>query len=160
MKLTFQIKHCYNNKFSVTYSVPTLGGKNLDMVSNFTFSGFALADLLKQAKSVIGCRLYNMRKQGVPVPPANNILTVWDANLSDLPDSYKTQHKHMSTMFSAPSALRDASPVEEPEPEIVEDALYEILQVKGVWTIFKHEFPLLTWNKACELLKQKVENNE
>lgn len=83
MKLTFQIKHCYNNKFSVTYSVPTLGGKNLNMVSNFTFSGFALADLLKQAKSVIGCRLYNMRKQGIPVPPANNILTVWDANLAD-----------------------------------------------------------------------------
>lgn len=158
MKLNFKIKHSHDNKFMVVYSVPRVGGTYMDFVSNYTFKGFSLAECLSQARNVITSRLYALRQHGVPVPPAHNIEFVWDADTACLPCTMQKQSRFQSSLYSAPSSLRAE------EPAVVEvqadSALYEIIQVKGVWTLNKHEFPLMTWEQACELLKQKVESNE
>lgn len=154
MKIQFKIKHSHENKFIVAYSVPRVGGGSMDFVSNFTFSGFSLADCLSQARKGIQTRLYGLRQKGVPVPPAHNIEYEWDRDLEYLPNTMKRQQEFQATMYSAPAELRavEATPKE--------PALYEVLKVHDVWTLQKHESPLLTWEQACELLKQKVENNE
>lgn len=158
MKLEYTVKHIYGNKFTVLYSIPLVGGKNMEMAGNFTFTGFSLEKCLAQARAVISSRLYALRKAGMAIPPTANIQTVWNENASEMPEHMQKQQRYMASMFSAPAELRGVETPQEEQP--TEPALYEIVQVKGVWTLNKHERPLMTWEQACELLKQKVENND
>lgn len=38
----------------------------------------------------------------------------------------------------------------------VSDMVYEVIKVDGVWTVIKHDCPLLTWNEAVAELKKRI----
>lgn len=38
----------------------------------------------------------------------------------------------------------------------VSDVVYEVIKVDGVWSVIKHDCPLLTWDEAVEELKKRI----
>lgn len=90
-----------------------------------------------------------------------------------LPGSMRTVCENPDSDFLSRSEMfrrtmlkraKEASLVEEPKPVVSvvpttnSDAVYEVVNKNGVWTIVKHEQPLLTAEQAKTVLFQKIVN--
>lgn len=153
MKITFGISHCIGDAYNVEYTIPCPGNADIKAVSTIHFSKFKLNSLIYQAKNAIRSRMYVLAKRGVAIPPLENTTMIWDANTENLPTVLQKQ-----SISSWHVNDEDKEPV---EPVVTDEVpLLEIKKVSGVWTIVKHEEPLLTWEDACKVLKEKVDSNE
>ena len=152
MKVTFSISHQFDDKYAVKYIIPAPGRSDMSFVSVITYSDFRLSTLVSKARQAVYARLYGLRQQGVTLPPSANVAIEWDQAVADLPDSMKRQNASAHSLHISPVGTIPATPAE--------PALLEVKRVNGVWTIVVHEKPLLTWEEACKLLKEKVDGND
>lgn len=159
MKIEIKVKHSYNNRYMVCFSVPKSSGETLDIVSHFTYNGISLEECVNRAKKGASGRLNLLRNQGIAAVTSRHAQLVWDTDVSFLPSIMQKQKELGDATYVAtkPSIVVED---EEPSKLAKAEALYEVVQVNRVWTLHKHEQPLLSWEAACELLKQKVETNE
>lgn len=152
MKVTFSISHQFDDKYAVKYIIPAPGRSDMSFVSVITYSDFRLSTLVSKARQVVYARLYNLRQQGITLPPSTSITIEWDKAVADLPDSMKRQNASAYSLHVSPAGTMPTAPAE--------PALLEVKRVNGVWTIVVHDKPLLTWDEACKILKEKVDGNE
>ena len=67
-------------------------------------------------------------------------------------------HRTMLKRALAERAKEEPKPAVSVVPSNNSDALYEVINKNGVWTIIKHEQPLLTSEQAKTVLFQKIVN--
>lgn len=150
MKIRYSISHQYDDKFAIKYIITVPGKGDLSFISTISYSDFRLTTLVSKAKNVIYSRIFSLRKRGYSLPPQTAIAIEWDGATADLPDSFKRQD------FSRP--YTPAAPATPAVATSQEPALMEVVKVGDVWTIMVHEQPLLSWDEACKVLKEKILN--
>lgn len=132
-----------------------VNGREIEVTGRFTYTGVGLKALLGTARSRIFAGVCaEGRKRGFkPIFTSSSL--VWDEDVSALAPIYAKQLRtDDGTVSLVANSLNELTAVmnKQPQPE----RLYEIQQVKGVWTVKKHETPLLTWDEATAELKKKV----
>lgn len=132
-----------------------VNGREVEINGRFTYNGISLKALCGAARSRIFAGVCaEGRKRGFkPIFTSSGL--VWDEDVSALAPIYTKQVRtDEGTVNLVANSLNELTAVmnKKEEPE----RLYEIQQVKGVWTVKKHETPLLSWDEATAELKKKV----
>ena len=87
-----------------------------------------------KVKAGIRSRMYADNKRDPRIPSSTGLSIIWDEDRSDMKTfAIKKQTK-----------------------EDVSDCVYEVVQVSGVWTICKHDSPLLTYDEAADVLFKQL----
>lgn len=87
-----------------------------------------------KVKCGIRSRMYMDNKKDPRIPSATGLTVVWDEDRTDM----KT--------FA----------IKKPQETDASDCVYEVCQVSGVWTICKHDAPLLTYDEATKVLFKQI----
>lgn len=134
MRIEYHLKHMYKNLFQVSASYG-----DFSFAANITEKTGSMYRVHVKARANCSTWFSLARKNGRDVPTGNRY--VWDGDTSDL---------QQETHEPAPAV---------PDVQTAQRNL-KIKKVNGVWTIVKHNAQLLTWEQACELLKEKVDNEK
>lgn len=131
-----------------------VNGQKLTVVGRFTYEGMKLSVLLSQARNRIGAGVFaESKKKGFkPIFTSKNL--EWDGDSSNLPNVFQRQAVGDVAPQMVAGSLNELTHVmaQKKDPERV----FEIKKVNNVWTVVKHDTPLLTWEEAANLLKTKV----
>lgn len=131
-------------------------GRMMKIVGRFSYEGISLNSLLAAARGRVSAGVYGeCKKLNLPKPMFSCKNLVWDENSEDIPAVFFKQAEGRKAGFKmVASSLNELTHVmaKKEEPE----RLFEIKKVNGVWTVVKHDTPLLTWEQAAKELKTKV----
>lgn len=152
MKIKYNIKNLYEDRYVITWEQPMGNGTTVQQVTTFRSKEFTLGKFLSVAQTRISGAVaaLRMKNKSIPKNPMGYRMYEWDGDASVLPDCYKRQLLKQQQEFRMVDLDK---PVEEKkhEPE-----LYEIAKRNDVWTIVKHEQELLTWDEACAELAKRI----
>ena len=152
MKIKYNVKLMYEDRYVVTWDQPMGNGTTAQQVTTFRSTEFLLAKFLSLAQTRISGAAAAMRAKNPAIPKTicGSRMYEWDCDVSALPDCYKRQFEKRQAELRITNL---ELPIEEPthEPE-----LYEIAKRNDVWTIVKHEQELLTWEEACAELAKRI----
>lgn len=145
MKLIYHLREYLPGYYQITASLPGVIGQpdntyQIKITANCA-KCLNIDQVDAKVKANIRSRMYTDNKKDPRIPSATGISIIWDEDRTD-----------MNTF-----AIKKAPKVD------VSDCVYEVTQVSGVWTICKHDAPLLTYDEATELLFKQLTkggNNE
>ena len=140
--------------FKVTWN-GFVSGRKVNILGRFTYEGISLKTLLSQARNRISAGVINEgKKSGFKATFSTRDL-VWDEDLSDLQPIFAKQSDNKAEgVHMVASSLNELTHVMAQKKEA--ERLFEIKKVNNVWTVIKHDAPLLSWSEATEILKTKV----
>ena len=145
MKLIYHLREYLPGRYQVTASLYGVSGQpdNTYKISITCDCSKCLTidQIDSKVKAGIRSRMYMDNKRDPRIPSATGLTVLWDEDRTD-----------MNTF-----AIKKAPKVD------LSDCVYEVTQVSGVWTICKHDAPLLTYDEATELLFKQLTkggNNE
>lgn len=150
MNVTYHIRLMYENRYQVTFEIPTLSGRTM-LTSSTRCDARNLNDLLRQATTVISGCISQRKKWDKELVGASQLRYVWDGDATDLPSPLQKQAEE----FRRPGLQLLAREVlDAPKPRT--PRLLEVIKKNGVWTIVKHEKELMTWEQACAELAKRI----
>lgn len=156
--IRYSIHHKYGNKYSVIYAIPTQDRSRLvNFSSNISVTSTALLKITRAATQAIYSAVFNAENNGCYLIKDRKY--VWDGDTSDLPAEVASQASRKRMELSIPTETTSQAATPQKSTTVDSKAVLEVKKVGGVWTIIKHDAPLLTWEEACEVLKQKVDEN-
>lgn len=134
-----------------------VNGRIMKIVGRFSYDGISLGSLLAQARTRISAGVHNMNKKlGLPKASFSCKDLKWDEDVTHLPDIYARQVKNKDIGYRmVAGSLNELTHVMAQKKETPE-RLFEIKKINDVWTVIKHETPLMTWDEATKELKSKV----
>lgn len=138
MQTTFHIKKLYGTSYCASASF-VHNGVTKRIETKFKIESSDVKKIVSRARTNISGTLYLMRKEDQTLPKKNRY--DWDGDVRDL-------------CFEQPVTTHTNIQKEAEQQK----RLLEVKKVNNVWTIIKHESELLTWEDACALLKQRIEN--
>lgn len=128
MKITYHIREFTPTKYEVTTKIP-FGSSGIDITTMVNGRFLTVENLLTKAKANIRSRMWLENAKNPSAPTAAGTLLVWDEDRSDM----KTFNYNVKEVDTS-------------------DCVYEVDCVSGVWTIVKHDAPLMTYPEACAAL--------
>ena len=128
MKLIYHMREFTPSKYEVTTTIP-FGSEGITIVTMVTGRFLTIEKVLSKAKANIRSRLWLENSKNPAVPSATGMLIQWDEDRSELKTFNYNKAKTSGT-----------------------DCVYEVDCVSGVWTIVKHDAPLMTYEEACNAL--------
>lgn len=131
-----------------------VNGREVEISGRFTYSGTSLKALCGTARSRIFAGVSAEGRKFGFKPVFTSSTLVWDEDTSGLASIFARQAQMGAGVKLIAGSLSELTDVM--NKKVQPERLYEIQQVKGVWTVKKHETPLLTWDEAVEELKKKV----
>lgn len=153
MKIIFNVKNLYDDRYAVTWVQDMGNGETKQQVATFHTTEFTLDAFLRRCKIAISGYLSGLRSKNPRIPKATSTYGVylWDGDTSCLPNNYKAQAAKRNELreLLTPGQPKVETKTEEPQ-------IFEIAKRNDVWTIVKHESELLTWEEACNELAKRI----
>lgn len=144
MRLEYHIEHLYAGKYCASTKVQTADGVKT-IRTTFHTNDARIKNLMSRARVGLSGAFFIARKKDPTLPSQNRY--DWDGDVSNLP---KNASNAEPVLKVTPIAKISATPESRKR-------LLEVKKVNNVWTIIKHETELLTWEEACNLLKERID---
>lgn len=138
MKLVYHLKEYLPGRYQVTASLPGVVGQpdntyKLETTCNCS-KCLNIDQIDGNVKANIRSRMYMDNKKDPRIPSATGVNIIWDEDRSEM-QTFNIKKAHA---------------------EDAKDCVYEVTKVSGVWTIVKHDAPLLTYEEATEALFKQL----
>lgn len=149
MNITYHLKHLYGDKFSISATVKGFK-RDIDVRCRTTLKQNTLTELRKRAYACLKTTMFRIRKEdpeNVPHAETAGDKFIWDNDTSEMGNYFNNNCTGVM--------IKKTANVVTSEPE--EPQLYEVYTDEyGIKQLIKHKDQLLTWEEACALLKEKL----